>query len=92
MKEILMCEILTGFKIKVVIDRATGEFSLFNSRYRLDIQDKSAVLMDHTGGNPICKGFKSGNCWYFEELDYFRDDNDPFVAAIQILYDILHFQ
>lgn len=91
MKEILMCEILTGFKIKVVIDRATGEFTLFNSRFQLDIQDKKAVLVDFDSGNPICTGFLRGDCWSFEELDYFRDHEDPYVAAVQILYDIIQY-
>jgi hypothetical protein len=91
MKEILTCEIWTGLKIKVVIDRESGEFVLFNSRFRLDIQDKKAVLVDFDSGNPICTGFLCDDCWFFQELDYSRSHNDPYAAAIQILYDIIQY-
>jgi len=30
-----------------------------------------------------------GNLWCFEEGEYLRESEDPFVAAIQVLYDIV---
>lgn len=91
MKEILTCDIWTGVKIKVLIDRETGEFTLYNSRFRLDIQDKKAFLMDYIGTGPLLTGYIRGNVWCFEELEYVREDQDPYVAVIQILYDILQY-
>jgi hypothetical protein len=91
MKEILACEVWTGNIIKAVIDRETGEFTLFHSRFRLDIQENKAALMDYNSGEPIFKGYVRGNCWFFEELEYCRESADPYVAAIQMLYDILQY-
>jgi hypothetical protein len=91
MKEILTCDIWTGVKIKVVIDRETGEFVLFNSRFRLDIQDDQAFLMDRYGDNPLSIGHLYGSCWFFEGPDCIREDEDPFCAVIQFLYDIVQY-
>jgi hypothetical protein len=89
MKEILTCNIWTGVKIKVVIDRETGEFVLFNSRFWLDIWDDQAFLMDRYGDKPLFIGHLYGNYWFFEGHDCIREDEDPFSAAIQFLYDIV---
>jgi hypothetical protein len=91
MKEILTCDIWTGVKIKIVIDRQTGEFVLYNSRFRLIIQDDKAYLMDYIGEVPLLTGYLRGDVWYFEELEYVREDQDPYVAVIQVLYDVLQY-
>jgi hypothetical protein len=91
MKEILTCDIWTGVKVKIVIDRETGEFVLFNSRFRLVVQDDKAYLMDYIGEGPLFTGYLRGNVWYFEELEYVRKDQDPYVAVIQVLYDVLQY-
>jgi hypothetical protein len=83
--------IWNGLKIKVIIDGETGEFVLYNSRFRLDIQGDKAFLMDYVGMDPIFTGYKRGNLWCFEEQEYAREDQDPFAAAIQVLYNILQY-
>jgi hypothetical protein len=91
MKEILTCEVWTGLKIKVVIDRETGEFVLFNTRFKMDFQDKKAFLSDDNGQSPLFTGYLRGNCWRFEEHGYVNENEDPYVAALQMLYDISHY-
>jgi hypothetical protein len=91
MKEILTCSIWTGLKIKVIIDRETGEFVLYHSRFRLNIQAPKASLVECDSGFTVCNGYLSGDNWRFEEQDLLREAEDPFVAAIQILYDILQY-
>ncbi len=88
MKEILTCNIWTGLKIKVVIDRDTGEFVLFNSRFRLNILDNQAFLMECDMGIEIFTGCRRGNVWCFKEFDFAGEDQDPYIAVIQILYDV----
>lgn len=91
MKEILTCDVWTGLKIKAVIDRETGEFVLFNFRFRLHIQDNKASLMECDGGVLIFTGYWSENIWCFEGTDFVREAQDPFIAVIQILYDVLQY-
>jgi hypothetical protein len=91
MKEILTCLVWNGLKIKTVIDRETGEFVLYNSRFKLDIQDNKAYLSDINGETPIFTGYLRGETWFFEEQDYFSENEDPYVAAIQMLYDIIQY-
>jgi hypothetical protein len=91
MKEIVTCEIWTGLKIKVVIERETGEFVLFNCRFRLDIQDKKAFLKVYRSEKPLLTGYLCQNRWCFEENDCRREGQDPYIAAIQMLYDIFQY-
>lgn len=91
MKEILTCSIWTGLKIKMVIDRETGEFVLFHSRFRLNIQGNKASLMECDGGVMILTGYLQGGIWCFEEFDFVREAEDPYIAAIQILYDFMQY-
>jgi hypothetical protein len=89
MKEILTCRIWTGDTMRVAIDRETGKFALYNSRFRLDILDNKAFLFDYNSKTPLFEGCLHGNYWFFEDQDYIREDEDPYVASIQVLYDIL---
>jgi hypothetical protein len=89
MKEILTCQIWSGIKIKVVIDRETGEFVLNNTRFRLDIRDDKALLFYYNNKTPLFSGYLQGITWFFEEEECIREDVDPYVAAIQMLYDIV---
>lgn len=91
MKEILTCDIWTGLKIKMVIDRETGEFVLFNSCFRLSIQKNQASLMEWDGGTMVLTGYLRGGIWCFEEFDFVRKAKDPYIAVIQLLYDILQY-
>ena len=91
MKEILTCEIWNSLKIKIVIDRETGELVLYNFRFKLSIQDKKAFISDFNGQAPLFTGYLRGNCWRFEELDYAREDEDPYAAVAQMIYDILQY-
>lgn len=89
MKEILTCDIRTGAKIRVVIDRETGELIFYNSRFKLDIQNNKAFLVDKDTRFPIFAGYLRDNLWCFKEHDFYRENQDPFLAAIQMVFDIL---
>jgi hypothetical protein len=91
MKEILTCKIGTDLKIKVVIDRENGEFVLFNCRFRLDIQDKKAFLKVYNNEKSLFTGYLCETLWYFEAYDCRREGEDPYIAVIQMLYDILQY-
>jgi hypothetical protein len=90
MKEILTCDQnnWTNNKVTVVIDRETGEFNLFGSRFKLNLQDNKATLIKNDGKVPICIGYLHKNTWYFEGQDIVREDKDPFVAVVQVLCNI----
>ena len=87
-----MCRTWTGERIKLVIDRETGRFDLFNSRFRMDIHENTASLFDQKGRTPLFKGHLHGNYWFFEGEDNIREDKDPYMAAIQVLYDIIQYR
>jgi len=97
MKETLTCDIWTGEKVNVIIDRETGEFSLFGSSFKLNIQDNIAVLIDNEVKGEVVTGFMQGKTWRFEEPSFIiedqnhavRENDDPFVAVIQLLYDVV---
>lgn len=91
MKEILTCSIWTGLRIKMAIDRESGEFVLFHSRFRLNIQKNKAFLTECDGGTLVSTGYLRGGIWRFKGFDFVRKAEDPYIAAIQILYDILQY-
>lgn len=88
----MVCRTWTGHKIKLVIDRETGRFVLFNNRFRMDFQDDTGYLYDCNSKTPLFKGRLHGNYWFFEGQDNIREDKDPYVAAIQVLYDLIQYR
>jgi hypothetical protein len=95
MKEILTCDVCSGEKVETVIDRETGEFNLFDIPLELNIKDDKAVLIDIEDEAEVLIGYKGGEIWRFETPGvnpYISENKDPFVATIQILYDIYHFK
>jgi len=90
MKEKLTCEI-NGIVVEAVIDRETGEFNLFKNHLKLNIQDNKANLVEIENGKEIliCAGYFFKNTWYFTEHEKSQKDQDPFMAVIKLLYEIL---
>ena len=90
MKETLICDI-TGQNVEVSIDRETGEFNLFSNRLKLNIQDNKANLVEIENGKEIliCIGYFFKNHWFFSEHERSKKDQDPYMAVIKLLYDIL---
>lgn len=82
-------EVWTGIKVKVVVDRETGEIIFNNNRFRLEIRDDKAFLYYQNAKTPLFTGYLRYTTWFFEEDDTIRDDEDPYVAAIQTIYEIL---
>lgn len=91
MTEILTCDQNngTGEKVTVVIDRASGQFSLFGFCFTLNLLDNIATLVKNDDETPVCIGLFHRNTWYFEGMNIFREDKDPFIAAIQVICNIL---
>jgi len=90
MKETITCNI-TGQNVEVTINRETGEFDLFSNRLKLNIQDNKANLVEIENGQEIliCIGYFFKNHWFFSEHEKSQKDQDPFVAVIKLLYEIL---
>ena len=97
MKVTIKCDIWTGEKVEVAIDRETGEFSLFNASLKLNIQGNKAVLIDEEDAE-LLTGYLQGKTWRFEEpgkiiegrARFVRENEDPYVAVIQLLHDIIY--
>ena len=83
MRETLMYDWPGGKKVEIVFDRASKEFTLFGSCFKLHHDDKAAIIIDDEG-MPICTGFFDGNLWRFEEMKQIREDEDLLMAAIKI--------
>jgi hypothetical protein len=81
----------TGGPVKVVIDRDTGEFDLYDTRFTLKLQYNVAALMMDNEEVPVCVSTLRGNIWHFEEMGIVKEDSDPFNAAIQIACDIVEY-
>jgi len=90
MKETLTY-VISDEKVNVCIDRETGELNLFKNHLKLNIQDNKANLVEIENGKEIliCIGYFFKSNWYFKEHEISQKDQDPFVAAIKLLYDVL---
>jgi hypothetical protein len=101
MQEILRFDIGTDEKVETIIDRETGAFNLSDISLKLNIlKDNKAVLIDIEDEAQLLIGYKREKIWRFEtpgimkegNNPYISENEDPFVAAIQILYDIYQFK
>jgi len=90
MKEKIIYDI-TGEKVEVSVDRETGEINLFKNHLKLNIQDNKANLVEIENGKEIliCAGYFFKNTWYFTEHERSQKDQDPYMAVIKLLYDVL---
>lgn len=73
-----------------------GTFQVYDYDFKLTITDFGGeagqifkVTGEGWGDDPIVKGYLLGDEWMATHGDYSREDADPFIAAIQVLCNII---
>ena len=83
----------TGQTVKVRVNREKGTFNLFGYKFRIEIKaDAIAHLYGSNwdgGEKPFVTGFQYKGEWTFSSCGCSREDKDVFVAAIQLLHNII---
>ena len=84
-------KITNGVTITADIDRETGEIDILDHRFKLNIQENRANLFEIENSKEIlsCAGYQFKGSWYFSEHERSQKDQDPFMAVIKLLYDVL---
>ena len=57
--------------------------------FRLNLQDDTVILIEDDEETQVCSGFMRGNVWHFEGMGIISEDQDPFMAAIQVICGVL---
>lgn len=81
----------TGEEITVRI-KNDGSFQVYDYDFRLEIDAALGDTFNVWGEDkefPIVKGFNNEGTWIAYHGDYIREDSDAFVAAIQVLANII---
>jgi hypothetical protein len=72
-----------NIKVEITFDRSSKEFILFDSCFKLQIDNKMASIIDDEG-LLVCTGFFDGDFWQFEWMKQVIKNKDPLIAAIKI--------
>ena len=81
----------TGEEITVRI-KNDGSFQVYDYDFRLSIDEALGDTFNVWGEDkefPVCKGYNFEGTWVAISGDYSREDSDAFVAAIQLLCNII---
>lgn len=83
----------TGEKHELSYDSDSGEFEIYEEIYRLtpeyDIDGFTSRDLIDPSGRVICPINKDGDIWFCSAYGINREDANPYIAAAQLLFNIV---